>query len=919
MSFYAKYVPPSAGGGGTVTSITAGNGLTGGTITSSGTIAFDQSHLTLDGSTSGSFTQRAANVTTTYSVKWPSAQGTASTFLQNDGAGNLSWAAGSGGGSTFLDSAFRIQDNGDTTKQLAFEVSAITTGTTRTWTVPDTSLNFATSTSGTFATNTLSNLGITSVNSNLVADTSTTRDIGSSAIRWNTLFLGNNVEVYNGINQILRLSPQNITTPTGATIPGLYNLATGATGNQRGNALATANDANNDANGTGVIRLETGNKTSGTGISGLINIQTGSSAAGSSGSVSVQSGTSGTNSGSITLSTGTATGTRGKIKFVDGSEGTSGYVWTSTDTAGSGAWMASGGGGANTTLSNLGTTALNANLIAAIDFTLQTQNVTGVTNSHILSITTGSAVNGDTGEIDIYTGSSTNSNAGAISIHPGDSGHPTFDGSGIDIYSGYSSTKKSGLATFRSNDATGSAANSGLVSILSGNSSSGTSGKILLQTGTGSSRGKIQFKDGSEGTSGYVWTSTDTLGNGAWMASGGGSTSQDFVIQDSGSNTVGHLSTTAANDLDADIQLINTADSVDLQSYGIGLGTSNKVSTDNSRAVVVRSGRVVDGFSGDVELFSGFALSAGNSGIMNLLSGSVASGVSGLATLSSGSASASGGTSGNVSVFSGSSLDSTTGNVSILSGNSSTGTTGNVSLTTGTPGAGGTSGNIDLNTAATDGASSGHFIANTGGVNNSGNSGNIGLATGPSDTATSGSLAFSTGGANSGNTGNASIITGDSAGSGLSGTIFLTTGEIDSGTSGDIVLQTGPGSTRGSIKLGSNVLTLGTAPSISNLGQLGSGSSVSVIAGSTDTAGRIRFQTGTGAGTGGVSLVTVTFNAAYPNDAFIVLYPSGANAGTLTGQQLYINQTAGSSFTLETNGDLVDSTTYDFNYIVIGR
>jgi hypothetical protein len=38
---------------------------------------------------------------------------------------------------TFSDSAFRVQDNGDATKQLAFECSNISTATTRTMTVPD--------------------------------------------------------------------------------------------------------------------------------------------------------------------------------------------------------------------------------------------------------------------------------------------------------------------------------------------------------------------------------------------------------------------------------------------------------------------------------------------------------------------------------------------------------------------------------------------------------------------------------------------------------------------------------------------------------------------------------------------------------------------------------------------------------------
>lgn len=42
-----------------------------------------------------------------------------------------------GGGSTFLDNVFRVQDDGDNTKQLAFQVSGVTTGTTRTATVPN--------------------------------------------------------------------------------------------------------------------------------------------------------------------------------------------------------------------------------------------------------------------------------------------------------------------------------------------------------------------------------------------------------------------------------------------------------------------------------------------------------------------------------------------------------------------------------------------------------------------------------------------------------------------------------------------------------------------------------------------------------------------------------------------------------------
>ena len=53
-----------------------------------------QQSAKLRGSTSGTLTQQTAATTTDYTVKWPSAQGSANTVLTNDGSGNLSWAAG---------------------------------------------------------------------------------------------------------------------------------------------------------------------------------------------------------------------------------------------------------------------------------------------------------------------------------------------------------------------------------------------------------------------------------------------------------------------------------------------------------------------------------------------------------------------------------------------------------------------------------------------------------------------------------------------------------------------------------------------------------------------------------------------------------------------------------------------------------
>lgn len=71
----------------------------------------------------------------------------ASTYLRGDGT----WSAVAGGSDEVADNLFRIVDDGDGTKKLAFEVSAITTATTRTWTIPDRAINF--SSGGTFAEN----------------------------------------------------------------------------------------------------------------------------------------------------------------------------------------------------------------------------------------------------------------------------------------------------------------------------------------------------------------------------------------------------------------------------------------------------------------------------------------------------------------------------------------------------------------------------------------------------------------------------------------------------------------------------------------------------------------------------------------------------------------------------------------------
>jgi hypothetical protein len=99
----------------------------------------------------------------------------------------------------FSDSLFRIQDNGDSTKKIAFEASGITTATTRTITMPDADINL-----GNLANTNLSNLtSPTAINQNLLPDGDFTRDIGSSIAHWQNI---NALGVLNGGNSTLDLA-----------------------------------------------------------------------------------------------------------------------------------------------------------------------------------------------------------------------------------------------------------------------------------------------------------------------------------------------------------------------------------------------------------------------------------------------------------------------------------------------------------------------------------------------------------------------------------------------------------------------------------------------------------------------------------------------------------------------------------------
>lgn len=155
-----------------------------------------------------------------------------------------------------------------------------------------------------YANTTLSNLtSPTAIPQDLLSAVSNTYNFGSTVNLWANIY---GTTIVAG-NQALNMNGSK-TTPSGATsVPSLFTVF------QNGKlAVFSASDANADTIQTGNLYLNTGNKTAGTGNSGDIEIYIGTSAG----------------------------GTRGKIRKKDGSEGTAGHVWTSTDTTGGGAWSA---------------------------------------------------------------------------------------------------------------------------------------------------------------------------------------------------------------------------------------------------------------------------------------------------------------------------------------------------------------------------------------------------------------------------------------------------------------------------------------------------------------------------------------------------------------------------------------------------
>jgi len=205
------------------------------------------------------------------------------------------------------------------------------------------------SASGSGANTSLSNLTTTSINQDLLPDTTDTRSLGSSSDSWLNTYTKNisststDALSLQSLNQTGSTSSAAASLKTGTTVNGASGQVTIASGTPSGtgasgnisaitggiNQASSANTGNvsigsggqNNASAignTGQVSLFSGSMSSGsTGNTGQVNIATGVSHTGNSGYIFIQSGQSdsGGTTGDINILTGITSGTQGKISL----------------------------------------------------------------------------------------------------------------------------------------------------------------------------------------------------------------------------------------------------------------------------------------------------------------------------------------------------------------------------------------------------------------------------------------------------------------------------------------------------------------------------------------------------------------------------------------------------------------------------
>jgi hypothetical protein len=245
------------------------------------------------------------------------------------------------------------------------------------------------------------------------------------------------------------------------------------------------------------------------------------------------------------------------------------------------------------------------------------------------------------------TATSATGHAGSIYLQGGDIASGNARGGNVTITSGSTDSRPAGY-----------------ISLSSGNSNSGGGGAITLQTGTGSSRGIIGFLNGTEGTAGWVWTSVDTSGTGAWVAPAGGIPAPLEAVNNYTPNATGGVGTfvgnVSAND-QTNQQVVFGSTDVSTNEYNsmvyvLSGDLTASGSTRYANGVTIQAGSVVNGSggAGNVQVNGGTA-AAGSAvgGAVMINGGGSSTNQAGGVNITGGTGSSAGSSGGNVTIQAG--------------------------------------------------------------------------------------------------------------------------------------------------------------------------------------------------------------------------------------------------------------------------
>lgn len=445
--------------------------------------------------------------------------------------------------------------------------------------------------SAAFANKTLSNLtNPTAVSQSLIPGITNTIDIGDGTHLLHSVFMGASGFGYT-VNKNLEQRAQfhsAVTSPSGVTdISGILGFGVSSIGYPI--LIATGNESTANANATGNLYLETGNKSSGTGNSGSIRLQTGTSAG----------------------------GTRGTINIIDASlaGASNGYVWTlANQTTGAGSWQASGGGGggANTALSNLASVSINTALIYGPGVVGSLYTADDAAGSQSLTIKSGDTI-----------GSST---AGDLTLVSGN-GDTTTGSGGV-----------SGTITIRSGDAAGVVS---AINIIGGACTDSTGGGINISGGNGGGGGgAIAITSGAATVTDVGGANIAILTGGAGGVGSSGSVSINTGTSvDGSSGGLTLLSGNVSGSANSGDLYIASGAPTDGTSGGINIATGTPSGTGATGALTMTTGGSSGAGTGSINIASGDSAASG-SGDININSGNAAGSNSGSINLITGSSGA---------------------------------------------------------------------------------------------------------------------------------------------------------------------------------------------------------------------------------------------------------------------------------------